>query len=213
MEERILYINEECKKMVTFDTSIQVLENLHQVVQFGRFIYCVYMAKAGGITVPVLLDGRTEFGVGVCMEVPSTVLTFYEAGGKRHFCLRVIRGEVQDGDFRPRQNLDMRVVGRLIKFEKTRLRKVTACNLDFICCSLLIQNESRHKAALQMVAFQGTALQVDSLAAWSLIEIKGRLVNQKYAKGFEINLNEIVQVRKETTSAGYWNQEAVIATG
>lgn len=188
--------------MVTFGTSMQVLKVSGQVVHFGHFVYCVYTAYIGDIELPVLIDGRIRVENNTFLEVPSAVFTFYETDGKRYFCLRVIEYKVvQKQNFKSQAQLDIRVVGRLMKSKKSQLRKVTACSLDFVCCSLLIQNEDRNKAAMQLVAFQKAALEIDNLATRSLIEIKGKLANRKYAGGFEINLSEIVRVREETADA------------
>lgn len=184
--------------MVSFETSMQIIKGSEEIIHFGHFVYRVYTACVGGIELPVLIDGRVRVEDGAFLEVPSAVFAFYETGERRYFCLRVVKYQVvQACDFKPRAQLDIQVVGRLMKSRKSQLRKVTACRLDYICCSLLVQNEDRNKAAMQLVAFQKAALGVDGLPTRSLIEVKGKLANRKYAGGFEINLGEIVRVREE----------------
>lgn len=178
--------------MISFNASMQIVENKEQTHDINGYIYDVYIVRVTEeLEMLALFKQGSNIKVGDCVKASTVYLTnFDQERTPIELALRVSKFKlVEPNDFELPEYLEVKCNGQIIKSKKVGIRRVGVMRKPFLPCTFRIRNEKGLTFNVLLVSFYKLAKELDELNDGTYVNMKARLFHKTHEPGYELNLS------------------------
>ena len=176
--------------MLAFSAQVKILEKYEdERLEIGKYVYDVYLVKAGDLTIKALFESRYQLEVGDCVRSEQVYLTNYDRlKFTNELAIRFGKFEVfPSEEFVDTDRFEVKCNGKFIKSDKTKIKFVGATKKPFAACTISIKNEDGKQFNVLLVGLYRKADMLLDFDANTYINLTARLSRKIYEEGFELN--------------------------
>lgn len=149
------------------------------------------------LSIYAYLDPKQEIKVGDIIQSDTAYLTNHDdSRTPKDLALRFGEFKVVSTDeFEPKDYIDVYCNGKFIKSKKAQVSLVGITKKPFIPCTLSIKNEIGSIFNVLLIGSYAHAERLDQICTNTYVNVRARLYNQINKTGFELNVQEIEELK------------------